>query len=238
MKIYRNIKLLAWFNFFTDFVFFAPVAIIYFSQVTGSYTLGMSIFSIAYISSAFFEIPTGLVSDLIGRKKTTIMGAVSSVLCVTFYAIGSLYWVLFIGAIFQGLSRAFYSGNNDALLHDTLKESGKGKDYHTYLGKVNSTFQLALAIASVIGSIMASVSFALVMWASVIPQIFALLIAFQFKEPSILTKESTNIFRHLSEAVKQFKDNGKLKLITLSSVLKFSLGESAFFLRSAFINSV
>jgi len=69
MQLKKNIKLLGWFNFFTDFVFFAPVAIIYFQKVTGSFALGMSIFSVAYVSSAIFEVPTGVVSDLLGRKK-------------------------------------------------------------------------------------------------------------------------------------------------------------------------
>lgn len=239
MKLKRNIKLLSWFNFCTDFVFFAPVAIIYFAKVTGSITLGMSIFSIAYISSALFEVPTGIISDLVGRKKTVVFGALCSIACIVLYALGSNYWVMFIGAIFQGLSRSFYSGNNDALLHDTLKESGKENEYQAYLGRTSSMFQVALALASLAGGIMASWSFRLVMWASVIPQVFALLLALQIIEPSIRTnKGSTNVFTHLNEAINQFRQNYKLRLLTMASVMRFSLGESAFFLRSAFINTL
>lgn len=234
----RNIKLLAWFNFCTDFVFFAPVAIIYFAKVTGSYALGMSIFSLAYVSSAIFEVPTGMVSDLAGRKTTVALGAMCSVICVTLYAIGSLYWILALGALFQGLSRAFYSGNNDALLHDTLTETGKAEEYHSYLGKTSSMFQVALAIATLTGSIMAAYSFSLVMWASVVPQVCALILATQLIEPSVVSKESTNIFAHLKESLRQFGQNYKLRLLTGASVLRFSLGESAFFLRSAFVNSL
>ena len=83
----RNIKLLTWFNFFTDFKLYAPVAIIYFSQVSGSFALGMAVFSIATVSSAFFEIPTGIFSDMIGRKKNSYIRGifcriVRSVICV------------------------------------------------------------------------------------------------------------------------------------------------------------
>lgn len=235
MHIEKNIKLLLWLNFCTDFIFFAPVAILYFAHVTGSYALGMSIFSIAYVSSAMFEVPTGIISDLVGRKKTTILGALSAVACVVFYAIGGSYWVLAIGSLFQGLSRAFYSGNNDALLHDTLKEIGKEDDYHTYLGKTSSMFQVALAIAAVTGGFMAARSYALVMWASVIPQICALLISTQIVEPKILNKGSTNIYSHLLESIKYFKQNRKLRLLSIASSLKFGLGESGYFLRSVFI---
>lgn len=238
MPIEKNIKLLSWLNFCTDFVFFAPVAILYFAQITGSYALGMSIFSLAYVSSAIFEVPTGLISDLVGRKKTTIFGAASSVLCVTLYAVGGSYWWLAAGALLQGLSRAFYSGNNDALLHDTLRETGKADEYHAYLGRTSSMFQVALAIAAVSGSIMASRSFALVMWASVIPQLGALLISMQLIEPKKISQESGNIFAHLRESLKQFRSNYPLRLLTGASAFSFSIGESTFFLRSVFVSTL
>ncbi len=238
MRIEKNIKLLSWLNFCTDFVFFAPVAILYFARVTGSYALGMSVFSLAYVSSAVFEVPTGIVSDMVGRKKTTILGAASSVLCVTLYALGGSYWMLAAGALLQGLSRAFYSGNNDALLHDTLTETGRENEYHTYLGKTSSMFEIALALAAATGGFMAQRSYGLVMWASVIPQIGALVIATQLVEPSIVTVANTNVFALVSDSMAHFRRNYKLRLLTIASALRFGVGESGYFLRSAFISTL
>jgi MFS family permease len=82
----KNIKILTWFNFFTDFKLYAPIAIIYFAQVTGSYALGMSVFSIVFITSAVAELPTGILSDFVGRRKTMIFGALSAVIYSVFYA--------------------------------------------------------------------------------------------------------------------------------------------------------
>jgi MFS family permease len=234
----RNIKLISWLNFFTDFVFFAPVAIIYFAKVTGSYTLGMSIFSVAYASSALFDIPTGIISDRIGRKLTTISGALCGIICISLYAIGGSYWMLLAGGLTQGLSQAFYSGNNDALLHDSLKALKNERNYHIHLGTTSSMFQVALALASVIGSIMASISFSLVMWVSVIPQIGAFIVATQLIEPPRTSTENTNIIEHMKDAIRQFKQNYKLRLLTFASMLRFSLGESVYFLRSAFVNTL
>src|SRR5688572_28940891 len=138
MKLRHNLKILTWFNFFTDFKLYAPVAVIYFSMVTGSFALGMSIFSIVMISSALFEIPTGVLSDHMGRRRTLMFGALASVAYVTCYAIGQSYWILAIGALFEGLSRSLYSGNNDALLYDTLKEEGKEEEFAEYAGKLSS----------------------------------------------------------------------------------------------------
>ncbi|PIV70709.1 hypothetical protein COW57_03770, partial [Candidatus Roizmanbacteria bacterium CG17_big_fil_post_rev_8_21_14_2_50_39_7] len=145
----KNIKLLAWFNFFTDFKLYSAIAILYFVHVTGSLALGMSIYSIASISDALFEVPTGILSDMVGRKNTIVLGSIASVAYALCYALGGSYLMLALGAVFQGLSVAFYSGNNDALLHDSLKESGNEKKFHTYLGKLSSLFQLALALGAV-----------------------------------------------------------------------------------------
>ena len=139
----HNIKIFTWFNFFTDFKLYAPVAIIYFSHVSGSFALGMSVFSIAMISSALFEIPTGVFSDRIGRRKTMILGATAAVLSAIFYAIGLSFWILAVGAVFEGLSRSFYSGNNDALLHDTLAETHENHGYALCLATMSYIFQIA-----------------------------------------------------------------------------------------------
>ena len=91
MKLKRNVKLLAWFNFCTDFVLFSPIVIIYFSKITGSIALAMSVLAIAYTSAALFELPTGIISDYLGRKKTLVTGAICAVLCMILYAVSQSY---------------------------------------------------------------------------------------------------------------------------------------------------
>lgn len=186
----------------------------------------------------FLKCQQGLCRTYWAGKKTIILGAACSAICISLYAIGISYWFLFLGALFQGLSRAFYSGNNDALLMDTLKETGQEKEYHSHLGKISSMFQVALAGAAVIGSLMASKSFALVMWASVVPQICAFIVALKIKEPQVHIKQSGNIFKHIKESLRQFKINNKLRLATIASALRFSMGESAYFLRQAFFKTL
>src|SRR5258706_13308751 len=110
MLVSRNLRLLGWFNFWADFRPYAPIAILYYAQVSGSYALAMSIYSVVMLSQSLFEMPTGVLSDMVGRKKTVVYGAVAGVFALTFYAIGGTYWALLVGAIFEGLGRAFYSG--------------------------------------------------------------------------------------------------------------------------------
>ncbi len=236
--MHKNIKLIALFNFFTDFNLFGAILIIYFAKVTGSYTLGMSLFSITMISSALFEIPTGIFSDYIGRKKTMMLGAFCSVVALTLYATGGDYWILFAGALFNGLQRAWYSGNNDALLYETLANVGKKEEYDHYLGKTGSMFQIAAAIAVIIGGFVAVKSFSLVMWLSVIPQIFCLAISFLITEPEREKNRSSNIYGHLWTAIKKIWENKKLRLLSANGIINYAIGESTFQFRSAFVNTL
>jgi len=236
--MHRNIKLIALFNFFTDFHLFSAILIIYFAQVTGSYALGMSLFSVAMISSALFEIPTGIFSDYIGRKRTMILGAICAVLAVTFYAIGGSYLFLFIGALFEGLQRAWYSGNNEALLYETLSDSNRKEDYDHYLGKTSAMFQVASVVGIILGGFIAVHSFHLVMWLSVIPQIMCLIISFYVVEPMRRSAQSSNIYSHLISAIKVIWSNRKLRLLSITSIANTAIGESTFQFRATFVNTL
>jgi MFS family permease len=233
--MHRNIKLLAVFNFFTDLKFHSAVLILYFASITGSFTLSMSLFSIVMISSAIFEIPTGTFSDIIGRKKSATAGALFAVSSAIFYAIGQNYWILFLGALLEGISRSWYSGNNDALLHDSLSELKNKGSYAHYLGKVSAMFQVALMVGAVIGSILAQWSFSLIMWLSVIPQIVCFVISLFLTEPNRLKKGEANIFSHIKISALHLWNNKKLKLLSIQDIISFGIGESSFQFGSAFI---
>jgi MFS family permease len=235
MSLQRNIRLLTIFNFCTDFVLYAPVAIIYFTKVTGSFALGMSVFSVVMVSAAVFQIPTGIFSDLQGRRKTLIMGAASASIAAIFYAIGMHYWILLLGSVFAGLARSFYSGNNDALLYETLAEHHKEKEFHYYSGKTSAMFQAALALAAILGGIIANWSFAAVMWLSVIPQCIALAVSFFFIEPKKHIQQQSNGIHLIKEAIQQLAQNSKLRLLTITSVLRYALGESMYQFKATFV---
>lgn len=198
----------------------------------------MSLFSIVMLSSAIFEVPTGIFSDIIGRKKTMILGALSATVSAILYASGYAFWPLCIGALFEGLSRSWYSGNNDAFLHDSLTQTGNSEKFAHYLGKTSSMFQLALMIGAVVGSVLAQWSFSLIMWLSVIPQILCLLLSFEFQEPKRITREQSNVFAHLKISALHLWNNKKLKLLSIQDIISFGIGESSFNFSAAFISTI
>jgi MFS family permease len=232
----RNIKILTWQGFLIGFSLWVPIAAIYFSRISGSYILGLSIFSIANISGASFEIPTGIFSDLIGRKYTTMLGGLCYTVSGILYAIGVNYWWLVAGAIMGGLGRSFYSGNNDALLYDSLNRSERKEELEKFMGHIGSAEQWALGIAAILGGILAAkYSFKLVVWLSVIPLFLCFVTSFGLIEIPGIKKGEENILLHLKEAWMNFLRNEKLRLLSLSDIIGFGLSEASYQFRSVFV---
>lgn len=218
------------------FSLWAPIAAIYFSKVSGSYALGLSIFSIAMVSSAIFELPTGIFSDLIGRKYTTMLGGFFYMFAGIFYALGFNYWFLVTGALMEGLARSFYSGNNEALLYDSLNKSDKREELAKFMGFIGAAEQWALGIAALLGGILAAIySFKFVMWLSVIPLFLSFIIGFRLIEVPNEEKNEGNIYTHLKEAWNNFIKNNRLRLLSLSEIIGYGFGESGWQFRTVFV---
>jgi MFS family permease len=187
----------------------------------------MTVFAFVSISVAIFEVPTGILSDFIGRKKTLILGALAGSLAILFYAIGSSLIMLIIGATFAGLAESFFSGNNEALLYDTLNEHKQKSEFPEFLGRISSVSEISLATAALLGGFLANWSFHLVFWIVLIPQVLSLALSFFIIEPKIHSHEiESNIFSHLMISLKAFKANWNLRNLSLASILDFGISES------------
>ena len=230
-----NIRLLSWFNFLGDFRMYGPIQVIYFAQVTNSYTAAASLLAIKMLSSAAFEVPTGVLSDRLGRRGTMIAGAVVMVAAHLGYASASGYALLLVAVILEGLASSLWSGNNDALLYDTLLEAGRQEEFPRHSGRVNSMFQIALALSAALGGWIAGAwSLRAVVVLSVVPQVLCVLVAWWVREPRVHGPLESNVLAHLGSALRGIRDNSVLRRMTLVSALRFS-GESAAQLSPVFV---
>lgn len=233
----KNVRLLMIFNFLNDFRLYSAFLIIYLSSITKSIATGMGLLSITMIVSAISEIPTGIISDLIGRKKTIIMGAIFSTLAVFFYAIGNNIFLLLFASILLGMSQALFSGNNEALLYDSLKENDSEVLYKEYLGKTSSMFQLGLAISAILGGIVSIWSIKLVFYFSIIPQLLSLFVVLLIKPVNENLKDQ-NPYKHFKASIKEFFKNKDIRQISLLSACDYSLLESSYEMSAIFIKLV
>lgn len=195
----------------------------------------MLIHSCIMISAAVFDVPTGILSDLAGRKKTIMMGSIVSCVGVVFFALADSFWFLLAGAVLQGMSRSFFSGNNEALIHDSLSDEGKEGNYPGALGRARSMYQLALALSAIVGAMVAPWSLRWTVWATIPPQLLTILLSFFFVEPTAHSQESTNVFTHMKESIVLFLSNAKIRILSIGSIVWNGLGETIFYFEPVFI---
>ena len=235
----RNLKIMGLLNLLMDFKIYGAFAIIYYSEVSGSMTLGMSIFSIAMISAAIFEFPTGMIADKIGRRNTVIMGCLNSLIYAIILACTNSYLGLVFVSIFEGLEMAFFSGNNQAFIYDTLKDAGKEGEFKHYLGKTNSMYNMAGILSTILGLVFAYfTSIKMLMILSVIPRVFELIMAFRLKEVTRYSIEEENVFKQAKTVVKLVKDNKILRKQIVADGISDAIGEATFQFRSEFYKMV
>ncbi len=230
----NNLKLLSGLSFLLYFRPHWPIAILYFHDITHSLAAAGAIFSIVFIAQALLEVPTGLISDYIGRKKTMIGGALFYLLAIISYAIGMNFWVLAFGALLEAISRALFSGTRSALLYETVQEEGRGEELAHLMGRNDSLLQIGLATSAAFGGLLALHSLSLVFWVAVIPQIGSLIIACLLHEPRHIDRSEDHMLVMLKKAWQQFMSSAQLRLISLAEIIEFGFGEAMFYFQAAF----
>jgi MFS family permease len=234
----RNIRLLYIHNFLTDFRFSAGFLTIYLAHVGGSYTLAMAILSLENIVSALMDIPTGLLSDRVGRKKTMALGSASVALALACYASALNLWVLFLGAVLHGLSMCLFNGNNNALLYETLKSANRENEFHHELGRTSSMFQIALGLSGFCAIFLVPYGLRWIVIFSIVPQILAFFVSLFFKEPRVHIHEPQKNLTHLKTAVLKVRRNPRLILMIIAQAINFGANESNFQFQTAYINTL
>lgn len=238
-KMKSNLVIMGLLNLLMDFKLYGAFAIIYYSEIAGSITLGMSIFSITMIATAIFEFPTGIIADKIGRKNTVIIGCVCSLIYAMILAITNSYFGLIVVAIFEGLERAFFSGNNEAFIYDILKEQGKENEFKTYIGKTQSMYYMAGILSTILGGIVIfGSSMKMLMILSVIPRVLEVMLSLRLKNVKKYSNEEENVFKQAKSAIKLVVKNKILRKQVIADGISDGIGEATFQFRSEFYKMV
>ena len=104
--------------------------------------------TVFHIVSLVFEIPSGVLADVFGRKKmlvvSTIMGMISDIIMILS---GSLFMVC-LSIAFRALCYNFSSGSGDALAYDSLKQVKMESRFERYESNQFIIYRLCSGIST------------------------------------------------------------------------------------------
>jgi len=140
------------------FMLFMPYVIPFYSENNLDMHQIMVLQAVYSVSIVALEIPSGYFADVIGRRRTLLLGAVLGTVGYLAYSFSHAFMGFLIAELVLGFGQSFISGADSAMLYDSLLDNRKEKDYIRYEGRMTSVGNIAEACAGIVAGFIALLS--------------------------------------------------------------------------------
>jgi len=201
-QMQRNIALYPWFKFFQNLLFWQAVWFLFFQDKLSA-SQAVLLYAIYDLATTVFEVPSGYLSDRIGRRLTLLLSALAAVGASLLLLLGSSFEAFIAAQILWGTSAAFVSGTDSSILFESLAAVGREDEVESQeLRAWRFTFT-GLAVSAVTGGAMSLVAYELAFAATAVAMIAWSICAFLMAEPPRDVPDDASDSRriiHLKEA--------------------------------------
>jgi MFS family permease len=214
-----NLKKMYALKFFTSFWLIVPVMIPYYQANGLNATQVLVIQAVFNIFMLLFDVPTGYVSDIAGRRLSIILAAFILPVGLAVYAVTKGFWAFFTAEVILAFAWSLRSGTDSALVYETLKAEKKEKSYSRFEGRSNFFERIGDASASVLGGLLGMISLRLPFVVNIFTSMIMIPIAFSIREPKRAKSLKKDHVREIGKIVKYVITHPEIG----SLVLYFSL---------------
>ena len=142
------------YGFLKNLRFFEPFFILFFLSKGLSFLHIGTLYAIREIAINVFEIPSGIIADALGRRKTLASSFLIYIVAFLIFYFTSSYFLFAIAMLFYALGDAIRSGINKAMIVEYLKRTNQSKLKVAYYGHTRGWSQFGSAISSLAGGIL------------------------------------------------------------------------------------
>jgi MFS family permease len=180
----KNIKLLYGFAFFDPFMIHIPVWVLYVATQGINMRQFMELQAVFALVILCGEVPSGLLSDLWGRKKTLLLGSTLKAVSFSLLPLWSSYEGFLFFHLTMGIALSMISGGDVALLYDSYLAAGGEKSQGTaVLGNAKLAEQTGTAVSALLGGAVVTLSYGHLLWANAILSWIPMLLVLGVTEP-------------------------------------------------------
>ena len=154
------------------------------------------------ISIVALEIPSGYFADVIGRRKTLILGAALGTAGFSIYSFSYGFLGFLLAELVLGFGQSFISGADSAMMYDSLLDNKKEKEYIKYEGRMVSIGNVAEAGAGIVGGLLALISLRTNIYAQTAVSFLAIPAAILLVEPVRHKRLKVFTFKTILDVVK------------------------------------
>ena len=166
MEHKRNIAAYYLFSFFIGFYIANGTTVLFARELGLSFSRVFTLSAVYMLMFVLFEIPTGALADLIGRKKTIVLGSAALVIAAIASGSAQNFTQLALSFFIWSFGFSLMSGSSEAMLYDTLADETL---YHRVFGRGLSLQIIGMALAGILGPMLYTVNFRYPYLASAIP---------------------------------------------------------------------
>ena len=138
--------------------------------------------SVFHITSLLFEIPSGVLADVIGRKKMLILSNLSTIIANLVMVMSAGFTGVCISFVFNALGWNLSSGSGDALAYDSLKLVSEEKRYEGYASNQVIIYRITTAVSTLCAGIALLLGYRIAYLISVVNHLIALFFTFALVE--------------------------------------------------------
>ena len=214
-----------------------PIIVLFFQEHGLTLTEVMILQSIYSFSVALFEIPSGFIADIFGRKRTIVLSTIFTFIGFLVFSFFGGFYTFAIAQVLVGIGGSLMSGSDSAIIYDTLLETNSKTTYTKIEGRTYAIGNFSEAFAGILGGFLAVGSIYLPIYVQTSILFFSIPIAFTLIEPSMHKENKLDrSFKAVLEVVKfAMVDNQKLKwLIIYSSAMGVATLSMAWFAQPFF----
>ena len=154
-----NIRRFYTFRFITHFQLWMPIWILYLHDSRGlSLTEILLLDALFEIMMLLAEVPTGVVADRWGRRRSMLLGQVGVTLAVIMFAFAPTFEAVLACYAVWAVSGALTSGSDIAFVHDSLETAGQGGEFRNVIARGNAAQIAGMAVSSMIGAPIAALT--------------------------------------------------------------------------------
>jgi len=213
-------------RFLQNLAFAAPIQTLFFQARGLTLSQIMILQSILLGSAILLEIPTGILGDRVGKKRSIVLGVGCALLAWIPWFLATDIWTFAVAFILLGASQAFISGSDQALLYELLASKGRQKDMQKSYGLYLAMSTFGFALAGLIGGFLAAdqtiAQYIHLYVLSAVAQVCALVLFLSIREPTLPASDmpiAPAERKILRAALDVLKTNQGLRRIVILSVL-------------------
>lgn len=148
--------------------------------------------SIFHVASMSFEIPSGAIADVFGRKKTMVASQTMNVLASIVMIFSHSFVSISTAMIFSAFSYNLASGSREALAYDSLKSAGDEEDYEKFAANDMVIYDFAMSFATLMAGVTLLLGYQKAYAIDVIAGVSSILVAWTLLEAKVSPEASVS----------------------------------------------